>query len=103
MRLKMMLFSVRLFKRKGVQMKHLDTPLSPSAQSGPGKCVMSGRTGSQSTHQLLDAPKNPGSFVPQLAVDSRRDLKCALTEFKLLYKMLQRKSVPLNPRELVAM
>ena len=38
-----------------------------------------------------------------LIVTLYRDLRCALIEFKLLYKMLPRRSVPWNHREPVLM
>merc|ERR1719228_1791518 len=61
------------------------------------------KQGSQNTHQSLHALRSLENSVLQLAVDSKRDLRCVMRKLKLLYKMLLRKSVPLNLREPVPM
>merc|ERR1719244_262574 len=103
MMLKMMLLNVRLFKRKGAKMRHLVIPHSQNAPTGPEKFAMLQRTESQSTHPSLHVPKSLENCVLQLAVASKRVLRIAMTEPKLLFKMLPRKSVLLSHRELVVM
>merc|ERR1719309_190671 len=94
MMLKMMLLNVRLFKRKGAKMRPLVIPHSQNAPTGPERFAMLQRTESQNTHPLLHALKNQENSVLLLAVVSKRVLKIAMIEPKLLSKMLPRKNVP---------
>merc|ERR1711922_44021 len=55
------------------------------------------------TLPLLDVPRNPESSVPQLAVDSSKELRSVMTRPVQLSKMLPRKNVVLSLKELVAM
>merc|ERR1719309_1715386 len=101
--LKMMLLNVRLFKRKGAKTRPLVIHHSQNAQTGPERLAMLQRTEPQSTHPSLPALKNQENYVLLLAVASKRVLKIAMIEPKLLSKMLPRKNVLLSHRELVVM
>ena len=101
--LRMMLLSAELRLRRSVKMKHLDTLPTPSAPSGLRRFAVSPRSQSRSTPPSLDVPRNPLSCVPQLDVDSSRELRSAMTKFRLLFKMLPRKTVTWSPRELASM
>merc|ERR1712113_955885 len=54
-----------------LRMRHLATPPTPSAPSGPRKFAVSPRSQSRSTLPSLDVPRNLLNCVPQLVVDSR--------------------------------
>merc|ERR1712200_188567 len=78
-------------------------PPSPSAPSGPEKSVLLTRRLSRSTLPSLDVPRNLERYVPQQAVDSKRELRFAMRRPALLSKMLLRKNVALSLKELVTM
>merc|ERR1711862_557223 len=93
----------RLKLKRNVRMRHLATPPTPSAPSGPRKFAVSPRSQSRSTPQSLDVQRNLLNCVPQLVVDSSRDQRSVMTKSRLLFKMLQRKTVTWSPRELANM
>merc|ERR1712106_1052935 len=78
-------------------MKPLDTPPTPSAPSGQRRSALSPRSRWRSTPQSLDVPRSPGSSVPQLVVDSNRELRSVLTKPRLLSRMPPKNSVLLSP------
>merc|ERR1711868_159356 len=98
-----MMLSAELRLKRNVRMRHLATPPTPSAPSGPRRFAVSPRSQSRSTLPSLDVPRNLLNCVPLLAVDSSRDQRSVMTKSKLLFKMLPRKTVTLSPRELVSM
>merc|ERR1711862_1073303 len=98
-----MLLSAELRLRRNVRMRHLATPPTPSAPSGPSKFAVSPRSQSRSTPPSLDVQRSLLSFVLQLVVDSSRDQRSVTTKSRLLFKMLPRKTVTLSPRELASM
>merc|ERR1719232_1209456 len=95
---KMMLLSAELRLKRNVRMRHLATPPTPSAPSGPRKFAVSPRSQSRSTPPSLDVQRNLLNCVPLLAVDSSRDQRSVMTKSKLLFKMLPRKTVTLSPQ-----
>ena len=92
-----MLSSAERRWRKSARMRHLDTPPQQSAQNGQERCVVSPRRMSRSTLQSLDVPRNQESSVPQLVVDSSKELRSVMTKPRLLFRMPPRNSVLLNP------
>merc|ERR1712131_401053 len=103
MMFRMMLLSAKLLLRRSVRMRHLVTPPTQSAPSGPRRSATSPRRMSRSTPQSLDVPRNQESSVPQQVVDSSRELRSVMIKPRLLFRMLQRNSVLLSPRELASM
>merc|ERR1712121_529671 len=103
MMFRMMLLSARQLLRRSVGMRHLDTPPTPSAQSGPRRSATSPRRMSRSTLQLLDVPRNQESFVLQQVVDSSKELRSVMTKPKLLFKIPPRRNVPWSLKEHVVM
>merc|ERR1719288_185214 len=99
----MMLLSAELRLRRSVKTRHLDTPPTLSAPSGQRRFAVSPRSQSRSTPPSLDVPRNQENCVLLLVVDSSRELRSAMTKFRLLFKMLQRKTVTWSPRELASM
>merc|ERR1712107_904025 len=73
-----MLLSAELRLKRNVRMRHLATPPTPSAPSGPRKFAVSPRSQSRSTLPSLDVPRNLLNCVPQLVVDSSRDQRSVL-------------------------
>merc|ERR1719493_379525 len=103
MMLRMMLLLVKLRLRKSVRMRLLDTQPTPSAPSGQRRSAVFPKRMSRSTHQSLDVPRNQESSVPQLVVDSSKELRSVMTKPRLLFRMPPRNSVLLSPRELANM
>merc|ERR1712079_775840 len=99
---RMMLLNAELRLRKSVRMRHQATPPTPSAPSGPRRFAVSPRSQSRSTPPSQDVPRNQENCVLQLVVDSSRELRSAMTKFRLLFKMLQRKTVTWSLRELAS-
>merc|ERR1711973_996130 len=97
-----MMFRIMLLRRS-VRMRHLVTPPTQSAPSGPRRSATSPRRMSRSTPQSLDVPRNQESSVPQQVVDSSREPRSVMIKPRLLFRMLQRNSVLLSPRELASM
>merc|ERR1719312_1056567 len=97
MTLRMMLLSARLRWRRSVKMKLPATPPTPSAPSGPRKCVLYPRSQSRSSLQSQVVPRSQGSSVLLLVVGSRKVLRSVLTRSKLLSRMPLRNSVLLSP------
>ena len=98
-----MLLSAEPRLRRSVRMRHPDTPPTPSAPSGQRRFAMSPKRMSRSTPQSLDVPRNQESSVPQLVVDSSKELRSVMTKPRLLFRMPPRNSVLLSPRELASM
>merc|ERR1712168_495694 len=103
MMLRMMLLNAQLSRMRSVLMRLLVTPPSPSALSGPEKSALWRRRLSRSTPPSLDVPRNPERCVLLLAVDSKKELRFAMTRPAPLFRMLPRKNVTLSPREPVLM
>merc|ERR1712098_1029205 len=103
MTFRMTLLSAKLLLRRSVRMKHLDTPPTQSAPSGQRRSAVSPRRMSRNILQSLDVPRNQESFVPQLVVDSSKELRSVMTKPRLLSKTPPRNSVLLNPKELPSM
>merc|ERR1712117_536732 len=103
MMLRMMLLSAELKLRRNVRMRHLATPPTPSAPSGPRRCAAFPRSKSRSTPPSPDVPRSQESCVPQLVVDSSRELRSVMTRPRQLFRMPPRNSVLLSPRELASM
>merc|ERR1719419_2122017 len=99
----MMLFPALQSRVRSVMMKLLVTQPSPSAPSGPEKCVLLRRRLSRSTLPSLDVPRSLEKCVPLQAVDSKKELRYVMTKPAQLSRMLPRKSVTWNPREPVPM
>merc|ERR1712002_1193148 len=78
MKLRMMLFSVRPLKKRGVKMSLQDTLHSQNAPSDQERFVISPNKESQSTRPSLAVQKNQESFVLQLAVALQRVMKFVL-------------------------
>merc|ERR1711970_192191 len=97
MTLRMMLLSARLRLRRSVKMKRQATPPTPSAPSGPRKCVLYPRSQSRSSLQSQVVPRSQGSYVLLLVVGSRKELRSVLTRSKQLFRMPLRNSVLLSP------
>merc|ERR1711976_657312 len=64
MMLRMMLLSAELKLRRNVRMRHLVTPPTPSAPSGPRRCAVFPRSKSRSTPQSPDVPRSQESCAP---------------------------------------
>merc|ERR1711931_265978 len=77
--------------------RHPDIQLTQSAPSGQRRFAMSPRRMSRSTPQSLDVPRNQESSVPQLVVDSSKELRNVMTKPRLLSRMPPRNSVLLSP------
>merc|ERR1719403_539090 len=90
----MMLLLVKLRLRKSVRMRLLDIQPTPSAPSGQRRSAVLPKRMSRSTPQSLDVPRNQESSVPQLVVDSSKELRSVMTKPRLLFRMPPRKSVP---------
>merc|ERR1712168_96946 len=103
MMLRMMLLLVKLRLRKSVRMRLLDILPTPSAPSGQRRSAVFPKRMSRSTPQSLDVPRNQESSVPQLVVDSSKELRSVMTKPRLLFRMPPRNSVLLSPRELASM
>merc|ERR1719147_50830 len=103
MMLRMMLLLVKLRLRRSVRMRHLDIQQTPSAPNGQRKFAVSPRRMSRSTLQSLDVPRNQESSVPQLVVDSSKELRSVMTKHRLWFRMLQKRIVALSPKELASM
>merc|ERR1719147_426254 len=80
-------------------MKPLATQPTPSAPSGPRRCVLWRRSLLRSSPQSLGVPRNQGRSVLLLDVGSRKERRSVMIKHKLLSRMLQKNSVLLNPRE----
>merc|ERR1719334_2603421 len=93
-----MLLLVKLRLRRSVRMRHLDTPQTPSAPSGQRKFAVSPRRMSRSTLQSPDVPRNQESSVPQLVVDSSKELRSVMTKPRLLFRMPPKEQCSLEPQ-----
>merc|ERR1739847_216787 len=69
----------------------------------PERSALLRRRLSRNTLPSLDVPRNPERCVLLLAVDSKKELRFAMTRPALLSRMPPRKNVTLSPRELVLM
>merc|ERR1719347_589131 len=83
--------------RRSVKMKHLVTPPTPSAPSGPRKSAPYPRSQSRSSLPSQVVPRSQGRFVLQLVVGLRKVPRSVMTRSKLLSKMPLRNSVLLSP------
>ena len=96
--LKMMLSTVRPFRRKSVRTLPKVTPLSKNVQNGPSKSVLPRRSRLRSTHLKLSVKRFPVSSAAHQVVSSNLAQRNVLTGRRLLFQRFLRRPVTLSPK-----